>query len=105
MFPHAHRSSRTSRTVVGGKSTWRWPGCPSFPPALRGVAAVVRRRGLLYGESDDGGQWEVVEFCVRRASKASKCSRSCGSSPCRVCTYACTASGVCAQCCGVKGNG
>ena len=35
------------RTVVGGKSTWRWPGWPGFPPALRGVGGVASRRGFL----------------------------------------------------------
>jgi hypothetical protein len=39
------------------------PDTPGFPPALRGVAVVVRKRGFLYGASDDGGLEEVVEFC------------------------------------------
>ena len=59
----------------------RWPGCP---PAFRGGGGggpLARQ-----GESDDGGRWEVVEFWVRRASKASTRVRSCVSSSCRVWT-------------------
>ena len=29
------------------------------------MAAVVRRRGFLYGASDDGGREEVVEFLLK----------------------------------------
>src|SRR5262245_25338857 len=63
-------SLRPSWTVVGGKSTWRWPRGPGFPPAFWGV--VARWRGFLYGESNDGGREEVVEFCVSRASRRSE---------------------------------
>ena len=102
--PHAHCSGRSSWTVVGGKSTWRWPGWPGFPPALRGVVDDASRRGFLKGASDEGGLDEVVEFCVSRASRVSTRLCSCATSSRRVRTYACTASGVCAQSWGVKGN-
>jgi hypothetical protein len=84
--PHAHRSGRTSWTVGGDKSPWRWPRGPGCPPALRDVVVVVRWRGFLDGESEDGGRWEVVECCVRRASHPSTRARSCVSSSGRLCT-------------------
>ena len=51
----AHDPGRTSTTRVGAKSLWRWPWCPGFPPALRGVVDGGRRRGFVVDESADGG--------------------------------------------------
>ena len=47
VLPHGHRSGRSSWTVVGGKSAWRCPGWPGFPPAFRGVVVGGRWRGFL----------------------------------------------------------
>jgi hypothetical protein len=42
-----------------------------FATRFTGLVVVVRWRDFLYGLSEDGGRWEVVEFWWRRASRVS----------------------------------
>jgi hypothetical protein len=105
VFPHAHRSGSSSCPVGGGQSAWRCPCWPGCPPAGRGVAAVVRRRGFLSGRSDDGGRCEVVACGCSRASRVSTRSFSWESSAWRGGKEAWTAAGVWAQSWGEQGTG
>jgi hypothetical protein len=102
------RSGYRACTAVGGHSPWRCPAWPGCPPALRAVVGVERWRRFLDGLAKDGGRWEVVASCGRRASSAAtrswrswRCTRSCGT----VRREPCTAGGVCSQSCGEKGKG
>lgn len=61
----------TASTLVGANRIWRCPRWPGLPPPFRKPFEPVRRRGFWYGESDEDGLDEVVEFWFNRASQLS----------------------------------